>query len=780
MTELIIAEKNDAARRIADILSTGDMRRTQTNGVAVYTWADRRCIGLAGHVVEIDFSEAYSSWTECDPAELVDAEVVTRPSKVDIVNALTNEAGHTDTVVIATDYDREGELIGREASELITDIAPNMPVKRVRFSSLTPTAVFTAFEDCADIDHNLADAAQSRQSIDLRWGASLTRYFTLATEDYSDVISLGRVQTPTLKLLVDREREIEAFEPESFWTITATAESPDTQQRFEATFYYHDNKPTERIWRETVAREIGTTISNTNRGTVTNVDAYTRTDHPPSPFNTTAFIQAAGAIGVNATPAMSIAEELYTAGHITYPRTENTVYPDDVDIDGILSSIDTATPFSDAVSRVRARGDRFPTRGETESTDHPPIHPTSEPPSKSQLSKREWRIYQLVTRRFLATLAEPAVWAHRRLDIAVGSYALKATGKAFEDRGYHAVYPYFDTASNTVPRVPEGAVVAIARADVDQSQTRPPNRYGHSGLVSKMKSAGLGTKSTRHTHIDKLYERDYVEGDPPRPTAVARAVVDAAETYAEQIVTPAMTADLESRMTAITEGETTATTVRDASRRRLRSVFERLDGDGVQSAVGTRLSKAREHDADDSEEAAPEPIGECQACGGELLIRETTSGDFVGCREYPDCENSFNLPEKGRVHLLDTYCEDHGMHHVKMIAGSYTFVYGCPGCQAEQDTRNGDARLGACPECSLAHGGQLAIKRVPTGSRLVGCDRYPDCEYSLPLPRTGNIEITDTLCDDHELPALDVIQDEDDEPWHLGCPVCNYQEYANS
>lgn len=778
MTELIIAEKNNAARRIAGILSSGDADQTQTNGVPVYTWPDRRCLGLAGHVVEIDFSEEYSSWTGCDPAELAGADIVTRPSKVDIVRALNMEAKHTDTVVIATDYDREGELIGREAYELIADIAPTMPVERVRFSSLTRTEVSTAFGNRAEIDHNLADAAQSRQYIDLRWGASLTRYFTLATEDYGDVISLGRVQTPTLKLLVDREREIEAFDPESFWTITATAESSNAQQPFEAEFYYHDGgEEKERIWREAVAREIRTSINTADTGTVTNLNEYTRNDSPPTPFNTTAFIQAAGAIGMNASPAMSTAEDLYTNGHITYPRTENTVYPDNLDTDEILSALDTETPFSDAVSRVRAHGDLSPTRGETESTDHPPIHPTSEPPSKNQLSQREWRIYQLVARRFLGTLAEPAVWAHRRLDISVDSYALKATGKALEERGYHAVYPYFDTASNTVPRVPEGAMVAIAGAEVAESETQPPNRYSHSTLVGKMKSLGLGTKSTRHAHIDKLYERNYVEGDPPRPTAVARAVVDAAETYADQVVTPEMTAELESRMTAIAEGETTATTVRDASRRRLRSVFERLDGN--QSAIGDRLSQARERDTDDSDED-PEPIGECQACGGTLLVRETTNGDFVGCERYPDCENSFNLPEKGRVHLLDTYCEDHGIHHVKMIAGNYTFVYGCPGCQAEQDTRDGDKQLGACPECGPAHGGRLAVKRVPTGSRLVGCDRYPDCEYSLPLPRAGDIEITETVCDDHDLPELDVIQDGDNEPWHLGCPICNYQEYATS
>jgi DNA topoisomerase-1 len=144
----------------------------------------------------------------------------------------------------------------------------------------------------------------------------------------------------------------------------------------------------------------------------------------------------------------------------------------------------------------------------------------------------------------------------------------------------------------------------------------------------------------------------------------------------------------------------------------------------------------------------------------------------VGCDGYPDCEYTLPLPDTGKPLILEDECEEHELQHVKMLAGRKTFVHGCPRCVAE-DAGEGEL-LGECPECGALDDGELAIKQLENGSRLVGCTRYPDCEYSLPLPRRGEIEVTEERCDEHDLPHLTV---DNGDPWELGCPICNYREY---
>ena len=764
---LIVSEKDNAARRIAEILSGGSASAERQGGVNVYGWGGTRVVGLSGHVVGVDFPEEYSNWNKVDPADLVRAEIVKTPTREDIVNTLKRLARRADRVTIATDYDREGELIGKEAYELVREVDPDVPIDRVRFSSITQREVTEAFGSPDELDFDLAAAGEARQIIDLMWGAALTRYLSLAAKQYGDdFISVGRVQSPTLKLIVDREREIEAFEPDDYWELFA--ELAKNGDAFEAQYYYldEDDNEAERVWSEADAEAAYDVLRSAEAATVTEVDRRTRTDRPPAPFNTTQFIRAAGAIGFSAKRAMSIAEDLYTAGYITYPRTDNTVYPQDLDPAELLATFADSREFGEDASMLLEKGDLTPTRGDNETTDHPPIHPTADLPSKGDLSDAEWRVYELVVRRFFATVADPAKWEHLRVVLDAGGLSLKANGKRLVDPGYHAVYPYFSTDENYVPDVAEGESLEVADTRMEEKQTQPPRRYGQSRLIETMESLGIGTKSTRHNHVDKLYDRGYIEDDPPRPTQLARGVVEAAEAYADQIVTETMTAELEADMAAIASGEKSLDEVTEESREMLEQVFEALEG--AEEEVGQHIRERLKED---------KALGPCPECGEQLLVRKSRYGShFVGCDGYPDCEYTLPLPKKGQPQVLSETCEEHGLRHVKMLAGRGTFTHGCPQCQADAADEEEDTVIGACPDCGEAEGGELAIKRVRSGSRLVGCTRYPDCDYSLPLPRRGDIEVTDEVCDEHDLPELRV-HTGSDEPWELGCPICNFREY---
>ncbi len=763
--ELIITEKDNAARRIAEILSEGSAEAERRNGVNVYRWGTKRVVGLSGHVVGVDFPPEYNDWRDVEPVELIDAEVTKEATQENIVTTLKQLARKAESAVIATDYDREGELIGKEAYELIREVT-DVPVSRVRFSSITEREVREAFAEPDEIDFDLAAAGEARQIIDLVWGAALTRFLSLSARQLGDdFISVGRVQSPTLKLIVDREREIQAFDPEDYWEIFADLTKDGAT--FEAQYFYDDDgSEAERVWDEDAADAAYADLGGADAATVTSVRRRTRTDSPPTPFNTTAFISAASSLGYSAQRAMSIAEELYTAGYMTYPRTDNTVYPEDLEEDELLDAFVSSADFGEDAQALLEQDEIVATEGDEETTDHPPIHPTGELPSKSELSEDEWEVYELVVRRFFATVAEAATWERLRVVAEAAGRSLKANGKRLVEPGYHAVYPYSSASENHVPDVEEGAELAMTDVRLEDKQTQPPRRYGQSRLIETMEKKGLGTKSTRHNSIEKLYDRGYIEGDPPRPTTLAMAVVEAAEEFADRVVSDDMTAQLEADMTRIANGEATLDEVTDESREMLQKVFEELADS--REEIGEHLQESLKAD---------KTLGPCPQCGEAMLVRRSRQGSyFVGCDGFPECRNTLPLPSTGEPLVLDEECEDHEMHHVKMLAGRDTFVHGCPRCEAEKADESDDEVIGPCPDCHDSEGGELAIKHLRSGSRLVGCTRYPDCEYSLPLPRNGDIEVTDEFCEDHDLPEL-VVDPDSDDPWELGCPICNFEEY---
>jgi DNA topoisomerase-1 len=777
--ELIVTEKDNAARRIAEILSDNSASTGRRNGVNVYRWGDKRCVGLSGHVVGVDFPSEYADWRDVQPAELVDADIIKKPTQENIVRTLKELARRADTATIATDYDREGELIGKEAYELIRE-ETDIPIDRVRFSSITENEVTEAFENPDELDFDLAAAGEARQIIDLLWGAALTRFLSLSAGQLGeDFISVGRVQSPTLKLIVDREREIQAFDPDEYWELFADLLKEETAFRAQY-FTREDGTEQERVWDEADATEAFEQLQGAREALVESVNRRTRTDEPPEPFNTTQYISSASSMGLSAQKAMSVAEELYTAGYITYPRTDNTVYPDDLDPEALLAEFTDHYLFADDAGALLETDEIEPTEGDEETTDHPPIHPTGEIPDRDDLSDDEWDVYELVVRHFFATVAEAAEWEHLKVVADANGCLLKANGKRLLTPGYHDVYPYRSTAENHVPDVEEGDVLGIENASIEAKQTQPPRRRGQSRLIEEMSDLGIGTKSTRHNTLQKLYDRGYIESDPPRPTKLAMAVVEAAEKFADRIVDEEMTAQLEADMQAIVDGEKDLEEVTDESREMLEEIFEELHGS--RSDIGEHLRESMKADR---------TLGPCPECGESLLIRRSRQGSyFVGCDGFPDCRYTLPLPNQGEPTVLDETCPDHDLKHVKMLAGRSTFVHGCPQCKADEADETEDEIIGTCPECGEStvaqeedheaadSGGELAIKQLRNGSRLVGCTRYPECEYSLPLPRRGDIEVTDETCEEHGLPHLLVTDGEDDDdPWELGCPICNYTEY---
>ncbi|KAF5085993.1 DNA topoisomerase 1 [anaerobic digester metagenome] len=673
---LIIAEKNIAANRIAHILSGKDkVSAKKEGGVNVYNFGDKTSIGLRGHVVEVDFVEGYTNWRsqERPPRSLIDAGTIKRPTEPTIVKLIQKIAKKANRVTIATDFDTEGELIGKEAYELVRAVNQKVPIDRARFSAITKEEINRAFSEPTDIDFDLAAAGEARQVVDLIWGASLTRFISLAAKrGGGNILSVGRVQSPTLAMIVDREREIESFIPEPYWEISLITEKDGQPiNARHAAGRFTDKKEADAAYAGTKDPLI-----------VTEVKEGKRVDRAPTPFDTTQFIVAAARIGYSAANAMRVAEELYMNGFISYPRTDNTIYPPSLNLESILTTLEK-TQFAPDVAWVRKNKRSKPTEGKKSSTDHPPIHPTGVA-TQEQLGEN-WKLYELVVRRFLATLSPDAEWATMRIGMDASGQNYISTGSRLTEPGWRTVYPYSEAKDSILPVVKTGEKLKIQDLNLEEKQTQPPPRYSQSKLIQVMEELGLGTKSTRHEVIQKLISRKYIEGNPLRPTLVGKAVTDSLEAHASTITRPDMTQKLEQAMEAIKIKDKSRDGVVDDSRKMLHQVFDELEPN--EAVIGQEIMGQTDEEL---------TIGPCPVCGKDLRIRRKGGSQFIGCNGYPDCTCNISLPGTmwGSAVRTKNVCEIHNLFHVSLIAkGARPWEMGCPLCQLIEQQKEHYAKM---------------------------------------------------------------------------------------
>ena len=659
---LMITEKNDAAKKIAGILAQGPVREAAYLKIPYYSFIDAAgedtvTVGLKGHVVQVDFPPEYSEWRKVEPKALIDAPLVKTETAKSVVRAVKKLAADATALIIATDFDREGELIGLEALNLAIEENPKLvrTVRRARYSALTVGEIKRAFSNLDELSEPLARAGEARQDIDLIWGATLTRFVSLATSRLgSQFLSVGRVQTPTLVLVAERELERRAFVSEPFWVIKVDFDSDG--QTFTAV---HKE---ERFTDEAKAKSIFEKIASPGR--VTEVKQTSRKVPRPAPFNTTSFTSAATSLGFSAAMAMRVAEDLYMAGHISYPRTDNTVYPSSLDLREALEVL-AQGEFAREVGQLLGQPALHPSRGEKRTTDHPPIYPTGSP-RRAELGDRNWRLYELVTRRFMATLADDAVMESNRVDLALSGEPFVARGNRVVHAGWFEYYPYSRQKDLELPLLEKDALVTMVDKQLEARETQPPSRYGQGTLIELMEKHNLGTKATRHAIIQNLYDRGYVNGNPIEPTEMGIKMAEALQEFAPRIASPEMTAELEKDMDLISVRDLTKEQVVAISRELLRQAYGSLEQHKVQMAA-----KIYEGITEDR------VLGECPKCGKNRLrvIRsKATKKRFVGCEGYPECDQTYPLPQRGELIGTDEICQQCGSPKVKILGGRRPWV----------------------------------------------------------------------------------------------------------
>ncbi|MDD2531102.1 MAG: DNA topoisomerase I [Candidatus ainarchaeum sp.] len=655
--KLIISEKAIAGENIADLLSDGSVKQLSVSGAKVFefNWKGEevKLVPLRGHISDVEFPKKFANWRGVDVRELINPkEIIYSQKEFNIINALKEVARSADLLIIATDADREGEAIGLEAINYALSTNTKIKIKRAYFSAITKTDINKSFDSLEEFDYNFAYSANARREIDLIWGAVLTRFISIVSGQIGkDFLSVGRVQTPALALVVDKEKERLAFVKKPFWELILHCEKDSIP--FDA---IHSQ---EKFWDKKKADLIYS--SPPKKAVIKKLDKKTKVIKKPVPFNTTDFLRAATAIGFSAGRAMDVAESLYQRGLTSYPRTDNSVYPSSVDLIEILNKLASVQAIRDSVKSVLAQKEIIPSKGK-EAKDHPPIYPVGVA-QKEGLNQDEWRIYELICRRFLATLSEDAKTENTSVLLSANNEPYVARGQIILFEGWKGVYPYSELNENILPKLSVGDEVNVLSLDLLNKETQPPNRYSQGSLIKLMEDNNLGTKSTRPSIIQKLYARKYISGNKSiEPSKVAFAVIDSLEKNCEIVTKPEMTSNIEKEMDEIAAGKKKQMDVVEKSCADLKRVmdllFEKKDFVGLELRKALRFS---------------EVMGVCK-CGGNLVQRKGKTGKrFVGCANYPDCTVTFPLPQNGLITPLNTNCPECGAPQIQVKAKRFSY-----------------------------------------------------------------------------------------------------------
>ncbi len=812
--KLIVTEKNDAAQQIARLLSkAGKPVVDKVYDTPVYRFkydgTDCVTIGLRGHIMapdfphELHYKKSVGWYALTEEGEILSAHLPKElarppfeskrkpylsdgidikgwkvpslpyliwspieklPAEKGIIRALKNLAKKADTIIIATDFDREGELIGSDALHQMQQVAVDVPVFRARYSAFTQAEIDHAFEHLVKLDQNLADAGESRQYIDLIWGAVLTRYLTMAKfSGLGNVRSAGRVQTPTLALVVEKERERNAFIPEDYWVISGMLSvTPDASadEKFKTTHAIARFKDKEQ------ATAAFNRVRSARSAIVEEIEEKSRTTRPPAPFNTTSLQAAAAAEGITPARTMRLAESLYMEGLISYPRVDNTVYPSSLNLRACVKNLAHVPQYRPYCNELLSQEKLTPTRGKQQTTDHPPIYPTAAA-DPTKLDAAAWKLYNLIARRFLATLSAPSVAQNTKLKLNIADEPFVSSGTVITTLGFRAIYPYGLHKDEQLPAVSQGDVLSVCDMNMDAKQTEPPARYSQGRLIQEMEKHGLGTKSTRASIIQRLYDVKYLKGDPVEASQLGCAVIDALTQYAPHITSSNMTSELEEDMTSVAEGASTQEHVVDHSRALLASVMGTLI-DHVQD-LGEAISDAVTADA---------KVGVCPECGKDLVMKSSakTRSNFVGCVGWPDCNVTYPVPT-GRIEALEgekSRCETCKAPRVKVHPFRQRAFEICinPACPSNLEP---DIVVGVCQTCAQTGKDYklIAHKSEKTAKRFIRCENYDECQTSYPLPQRGALTATQQTCPECGAPIVEVQTQRG--PWkicvNMNCPL---------
>jgi DNA topoisomerase-1 len=702
--------------------------------IAKYLGRGYRVMASIGHVKDLP-----KSGLGIDLANNFTPEYVTIKGKGKVLSEIKAEAKKAGVIYLASDPDREGEAIAWHLAEEIK--ARNGHVFRVRFNEITASGVQAAMAAPTHVDMNLVNAQQARRVVDRLVGYRLS---PLLWEKVRYGLSAGRVQSVAMRLICEREREVAAFIAREYWSITALL----TPQGIETPF------------RAKLTRQGGETVSLQNAEeaeaaalalrsaayTVSTVEKKERKQRPSPPFITSR-LQQDGVRMLRFSPkkTMQVAQQLYEGielgaqgpvGLITYMRT-----------DSVRISPDFQRETLDWIEREYGRPFRPDTPNAYKSKNraqeaHEAIRPTtlSLPPERVQanLTPDQYRLYDLIWKRYVASQMSPALLDVTRVDIAAGDFTLRATGTVVRFPGFTLIYTEgrevgikrdedeSEEEEGLLPALTAGERLSLAQIDPKQHFTQPPPRYNEALLIHDLEEKGIGRPSTYAPTLSTIQEREYVERREGRlfPTELGTLVNDLVVAHFPDVIDVAFTAKMEEQLDQIEAGEAEWVET-------IREFYTPFAASLEVAQTAMRNLKTEERETDLS----------CEKCARKMVIKWGRFGKYLACPGYPDCKNTQEFVETAegikivpKETITDTPCTACG----KLMAlktgrfGRFMACTGYPDCKTTQPIPLGVT----CPEAGC--GGALVEKQSRAGKTFYSCNRYPDCKFALwdrPVPQ---------------------------------------------
>ncbi len=628
----------------------------KTKTISKYLGNDYKVVSSKGHIRDLATTGKYGLGVDIEND--FKPNYITIKGKKKVIDELKRDAKSSDFVYLATDPDREGEAISWHLYDALG--LKDKDYDRIVFNEITKNAVTEALKHPRKIDQDLVNSQETRRILDRIIGFRLSKLMQYKTSG----TSAGRVQSVALKLIVDREREIQAFIKQEYWTIKANF------LEFDANLETYNHKKIE-IKNELEANEILDKLSNTFK--IESVDKKLKEKATKFPFITSTLQQEASSrINMNAKKTMSVAQKLYegieladeTVGLITYMRTDSTRLSADF-INETKNYI--KTKYGEEYVGIVKKGKKT----ENVQDAHEAIRPTSinrTPESvRPYLSDDEFKLYRLIYYRALAYLMAPAKVEATSVILDNNNYQFKATGQVIKFDGYLKVYSdYEDTKENTLPPLDTYKSNVLVSNDIEKKQhfTEPPARYTEAKLVKALEELGIGRPSTYATIMSNIRDRGYTKIEDKKfvPTEIGIEVTDKLQEFFSSIINVEYTANMEKDLDEIADGKIVWNKTLDDFYKK----FEPLLDDAFKNM----------------EKQAPEETGEiCPECGNPLVIRKGKYGKFTACSNYPECK------------------------YIKQEKKEVMEICDCPNCD-----------------------GKIVEKKSKRGKIFYGCNNYPKCK----------------------------------------------------
>ena len=587
--------------------------------------------------------------------------------KGDVIKELKKEAKKAKKVYLATDPDREGEAISWHLSYILNIDEEEKCI--IEFNEITKDAIKKAIKSPRNINLNLVDAQQARRVLDRLLGYQIS---PILWQKVRKGLSAGRVQSVTTKLICEREEEIKAFEPKEYWSIELIASNKE-ENNLTLKFYGKDNEKIE-LENEEQVKEILKTIENGSL-VVTKIESRSRRKSAPKPYTTSVLQQdAANKLYFTTKKTMMVAQELYEGIDV---KGEGTV--------GLISYIRTDSKRISEEAREKAKGYIIESIGENYYKDHAKdskgkkekkvqdaheaIRPTSvdrTPDSiKDSLSKEQYKLYNLIWRRFVASQMEDSVFDVLNVECKIEDLIFKATGSKLKFDGYTKIYNFTEREDKILPSLDEGEILKIQEYNPQQHFTSPPPRYTEASLVKTLEELGIGRPSTYAPTITTILNREYVEKDGASlvPTELGIIVTKILDENFQKFMEVDFTADMESQLDQIEEGNV-----------EWKKVVEEFYSP-LAEAIRVAIEKIEKVNMDEETDEI------CELCGSNMVIKYGRFGKFMACKNYPECKNTKPIVSKIGV---------------------------------------------KCPKCKE---GDIIMRKSKKKKVFYGCSNYPDCDF---------------------------------------------------